>query len=89
MNIILVKAGAYWMNDVKQVGETDKAVLLEVEGDRRFVDAVGARAWFPKSALDCETVTCGDGEAYDLAEVKSWFIRNMSRRQEMVTGRLA
>ena len=86
-HITNIAGGAHWDNDVKVIAETDKAVHLEVIGDRRFNRSVGSRAWFPKAAIEivheCTTTT---GPAA-WAKVKPWFIAKMTIAQDRVTGR--
>jgi hypothetical protein len=88
MNIIRISAkSGYNDNDVKQLAETDKAVQLQVVGDRRFVSSVGASAWFPKAALEIEEFESTEGPIA-FAVVKPWFMRKATRYQEKVIGTL-
>jgi hypothetical protein len=88
MNIIKISTKqGYNDNSVKQISETDKAVQLEVVGDRRFVSSVGVKAWFPKAALEVETFDSTEGPI-TFAVVKPWFMRSASRYQEKVIGTL-
>lgn len=85
MNIIFI-GYSFWNNDVKQIKETEKAVLLKVEGDKRFIDCVGVQAWFPKSALETETIKDADGTELTTAQVKPWFRTKMNNNQARVVG---
>jgi len=70
--ISIIFGSPYNSHYVKVVGETEKAVQLQVD-ERGFRPT---RAWFPKSAL-----TIRDGFS---AEVKKWL--KMNRYQEIVCG---
>jgi hypothetical protein len=87
MNIVNISAGAYWDNDVKTVAETDKAIQLEVVGDKRFIDCVGVKAWFPKAALEITEYDTSDAGRVAFAKVKPWFLAKMTLWQDRVTGR--
>jgi hypothetical protein len=87
MNIVNISGGAYWDNSVKTVAESDKAIQLEVVGDRRFIACVGVKAWFPKAALDVEEFDTSDEGRVAFAKVKPWFLRKMTTWQEKVAGR--
>lgn len=70
----------YWENQVIERARTEKAVCLEVTGDKRFVP-VGAYAWFPLSALELETI-----DDFQVAKIKPWFLNKMTRNQAIVAG---
>lgn len=87
LNITNISGGAYWDNNVKVVAESDKAVQLEVIGNKRFNRTVGTKAWFPKAALEIEEFDTSDCGRVAFAKIKPWFFKKMTIWQEKVCGR--
>lgn len=84
-NIVSI-SWSVWDNKVKVVAETDKAVQLEVVGDKRFIDCVGVKAWFPKAALEIDEYDTSDEGRVAFAKVRPWFMRKATKYQEQVIG---